>query len=72
MTICLCVMGGEWYEYRCHKGKVYYYRICHSPSLHHGRDRHSVTIAGLEQTLDMAYLTQRKITITLIKVRELN
>lgn len=32
--------------------------MCHAPILHPGPGRHSMTIVGLQQTLDLAYLTQ--------------
>ena len=40
-----------------HKSLQY---VCHAPSLHPGRDRHSETIVGPKRTLGLTFLTQRK------------
>ena len=44
----------------------------HAPNLYVGCGRHSMTIAGLERTLGMAYLTQQKTIIDNLMTKEFN
>ena len=64
----------------CTKIQIYFlttidaiiYQMCHTPSLHPGRGRHSMTIVGLERILGLACITQRNTMINNYKDKNSN